>query len=378
MNLKATTTKTIQKCSSYFGTCWLTTVVSSIAIFFLIMVTISSVNNYESVRVPRCVHQQTNITKLDNNTIHLVREFAEWDENQISILEQIHRNFPEFKLHLVILQKNGTQLNKSVINDLDILSSKFVQTTVPTFEKEEITKNLTMNSIFKKISVVNRRKRKSEEFGYGLNEGVKRLLDVILRSRANFINSSGILESKLSRKSITPRSKARTMDDIFNRIPNLLVENVTQEQAFNKTPLEKSWTRLNVQLQIFAIRIIQLWQYGGISFSLDSPMSRNNAENTDASSAATSSKLLRFITRGKESFDKLPYGVVTADDEGLHIFSKMPCHAFFGEIILQLKHANLLESVKGVLKKSLHIFCKHAAVNKSYCDNLSPNNVIKI
>ncbi|KAH1025313.1 hypothetical protein HUJ05_010058 [Dendroctonus ponderosae] len=54
----------------------------------------------------------------------------------------------------------------------------------------------------------------------------------------------------------------------------------------------------------------------------------------------------------------MPQEVVTADDEGLHIFTKSPCHAFFGEVLGYLRRARGDETPKMIIRKSLKVLIR--------------------
>lgn len=205
---------------------------------------------------------------------------------------------------------------------------------------------------------------------------------------------------------LTTQSRPETLEQVTQNFPGLTIENITAKEGFYKSPLEKTWQKLSPDLLLFALRVLHLWEYGGLSFKIDDDISpqpymrrwkkvdnfplkpglsanfhlsyiikkscfldtiRIKSPNFEDS---TTSKLSKFIQNGKESFERLPKEVVTADDEGLHIFTKSPCHVFFGEVLVNLRRSRGDETPKRIIRKSLKVFCRHSAVGNNYCKNL--------
>ncbi|KAJ8976581.1 hypothetical protein NQ317_010745 [Molorchus minor] len=110
----------------------------------------------------------------------------------------------------------------------------------------------------------------------------------------------------------------------------MTAKNTTYNEIFFVSPLYAYWPYFNEDLKIFAVRTLQLWQYGGISFDLKPALKAHNPKNNTSKDVDSilNKKLLNFIITEKNNYEKLPTGVVTADDEALHMESKIPCHAF--------------------------------------------------
>lgn len=228
---------------------------------------------------------------------------------------------------------------------------------------------------------VKRKKRKIDDFRLSINMSAKRLLDILLHGKSSVANDTEKLELFKTPRSIEKTTeRIKTVDDLLKIHPHIILDNTTYSHVFYMSPLYAYWPFLNEKLRVFAVRVLQLWQYGGISFDL-SPTTNHlvNATINDANSINRSSdekeidaifnkKLLNFIITEKKNYEKLPTGVVTADDEALHMESKIPCHAFFGEILMNLRRAQDNTTVKDILQESLRVFCKHSAASRKYCD----------
>lgn len=170
-----------------------------------------------------------------------------------------------------------------------------------------------------------------------------------------------------------------TLDDIRQKHPKIFVERLSYEDAFRNSPLYNTWRNLNDHMRLFAIRVLDLWQYAGLSFELpddhddrykyetDSNNSTPGVVEIDTEAPGNAEKLGKFIQMGFSSYSKLPEGVVTVDDEGLHMETKTSCHAFFGEVLMALRKANRSDNPTDILKKTLAVFCMKRAVDPKYC-----------
>ncbi|KAJ8956674.1 hypothetical protein NQ318_014029 [Aromia moschata] len=332
----------------YIGTCWVTTALSGLLFFMLVLLLMSALTT-GGHRLPRCTSKE----EINNDTIHLVHTHhpEEWRSEEVDLFEKIVENYSQYKIHLILIQR-----------------------TTPHTKRDYATEE-------EKHTTESRKKRKIDDLRLSINMGAKRLLDILLHGKSVLYNST----EKLTRTTRSvPKSTMpfKTLDDLLKVHPNIILENTTYNQIFFMSPLYAYWSLLNENLKVFAVRTLQLWQYGGISFDLE-PHSKSVEKKTNNSTEAvnnTSSekeddnifkrKLLNFVISEKNNYEKLPTGVVTADDEALHMESKIPCHAFFGEIMMHLRRAQENTTVKDILQESLKVFCRHSAADKKYCDIL--------
>ncbi|KAF7285498.1 hypothetical protein GWI33_010596 [Rhynchophorus ferrugineus] len=348
---------------NYVSPCWLTAILSGLIFFMLLLLTISSITPSRNSRLPRCIGNH--FENIDNKTIHLIHDAANWDVETLHLLETIKNEYSTYHVHIV-------ELNQ----DIDTLTSIITSSTT-----EYHTKETTVTTVTPTSTIVRRNKRSTS---------VKSLLDILLNSRLNSglnnrrnvtrletTNTSEI--TTLSIDSTTEMTKAElTFETVAENFPNLTVEQVTVDEVFSNTPLEKHWVRFNPALRVFSLRVLRLWQYGGLSFKFNDIGGIGNAADKFSIAPRTgltvtpliNNKLMNFIKSGKLVFEKLPDEVITADDEGYHMFTKMPCHAFFGEVLLALKKANGDESAKTIIRQSLKFFCERSSMSRKYCKNV--------
>lgn len=145
---------------------------------------------------------------------------------------------------------------------------------------------------------------------------------------------------------------------LLERHPKIILNRLTYQDVFTNTPLGDVWPYLKQPNRVFATRALLLWQFGGSSFALPETSDTNRKQ-----------RIQRLISSGDESFRSLPNGVVTIDDEGLHMQTKTACHAFFGEIIAKLRAAKG-DSVEDIIRGALGVFCKRGAVDSGYCASI--------
>lgn len=191
-----------------------------------------------------------------------------------------------------------------------------------------------------------------------------------------------------SRPTTVKPIKVTNIAALLLRHPSIFVETLTFEEAFEKTPLLLTWHHLNDETKIFAMRVLQLWQYGGLSFDLVrtknmsevySPTTENYLVTTDHqvenSSLPEVKKEIQendesntyvdsLLYLGYSNFQMIPGGIVTLAENGCHMETKSACHSFFGEILLNLKYANRMTTPEDVIKGALKYFLKPP--HKSY------------
>ncbi|XP_018575360.1 uncharacterized protein LOC108914125 [Anoplophora glabripennis] len=358
---------------NYVGTCWVTTAFSGLLFFMMVLLIMSTIST-GGLRVPRCIPKD----EISNDTIHLVhkRHADDWDPLEVNLFERIVENYPKYKIHLILIQQNTPRTRsrheRRILEETERINPSSTTTL-------KASSNLIEEKRTTKIEV-KRKKRKTNDFRMSINMSAKRLLDILLHGKSPSLNDTDKLEKTKTTGSVEKTTeRVKSLDDLLKIHPNIILDNTTYSHVFYMSPLYAYWPYLNENLRVFAVRVLQLWQYGGISFDLsptikqletnttnNHPVNKTSEEKT--LDAIFNKKLLSFIITEKRNYEKLPSGVVAADDEALHMESKIPCHAFFGEILMNLRRAQDDTTVKDVLQESLKVFCRHSAANKKYCD----------
>lgn len=353
----------------------------------LLFLTTSTTTN---IRVPKCVAGE----ELNNRTVYLVHPYEDgkWPHTELEIFNKIIKTYQDFKIHLVLIHEEATTKNlhcdKNISRETKMTQN--LNTTTRLFISTEHQAHSRTKGKYGR-----RKRRKTNDYHFNFNWEAKKLLDIMLNAnlpestekykttQITIKNNSNVTEESFSTKineTTSEKAMNNTLDYLLKLHPNITVENTTYNQFFFNSPLYPYWPDMEEKFRIFAIRILQLWQNGGISFDLlpqPSPVTFNNTA-TKKSVTHTDSKMnfiyntkvMKFIITEKKRFESLPDNVVAADDEGLHMESKIPCHAFFGEILMNLKKARHYSSIRDIIKSSVTIFCKHYAAKKKYCDNL--------
>ncbi|KAJ8934014.1 hypothetical protein NQ314_013650 [Rhamnusium bicolor] len=359
----------------YIDTCWVTTALSGLLFFMLVLLLLSTITSGGD-RVPRCIVKE----EINNNTIHLVHSHdpGEWQSIEVELFEKIVQNYPNYKIHLILIQRNIPKripkYERSILEE---------DKPISTLENDIITVKTSIEKNEEKVIVkrdTKRKKRTIDDLRLSINMGAKRLLDILLHGKVPIQNSTDSLIR--TPRAVPEANRIKTLNDVLKTHTNIILENTTFNQVFYMSPLYAYWPFLNENLKVFAVRVLQLWQYGGISFDLeptakqpDSKVPESDLNNETSAEKDIDNifnrKLFNFIISEKKNYEKLPTGVVTADDEALHMESKIPCHAFFGEIMMNLRRAQDDTTVKDILQESLRVFCKHSAADKKYCDILT-------
>lgn len=249
-------------------------------------------------RYPRCL---SDYQILDNTTIHLVHTSHKWHLNQLNLIENITKAFPNYQIHLLVV---GSKTNEYI-----------------------------------------------------------RLRRAVNETKMN---------NTMPRTILIPRNKSEsTIDNLTQKYPNILVTQVSYSDIFSSSPLFFNWIRLNLQTRIFAVRVLQVWQFGGLSFDLlDYKMSSNKRFKNYTNLLEVKVGLL--IQLSKRKFPKLRNGVVSVDSNGLHMGSKTPCHAFFGNVLTNLRKVDGKAMPRGVLSGPMYTFCKAGVVDREFC----PRNIL--
>lgn len=152
------------------------------------------------------------------------------------------------------------------------------------------------------------------------------------------------------------KQKKSNFENVVRKHSGVLIEWLNYTEIFTNSPLQTTWRNLNEKSKLFACRVMYLWQYGGISFDLLENWGNKTLENV--------------IVLGLKAFRNLPKGTVTIDDKGWHMESGIGCHAFFGDLLMNLKKANNQDTVQSIIKKTLDVFCKKGNIESGYCSTV--------
>lgn len=334
----------------------------------MVLLVCSTISN-NSIRVPRCIPPD----ELNNQTIHLVHAHPsnQWHPQELAIIDRISTKYPNYKIHLMLIQPETwsslPRIRRTVTRHLASID-----------ETDKLSTTGSPQVTTKKILTTKRKKRKIDDLHMSINFEAKRLLDMLLHGKL----ADNITYKARTHKTTTEMTtsttlttttvkQAVTIEDLQTLYPNIRAESTTFNQAFFNSPLYAYWPYLSDDLKVFAVRVLQLWQYGGISFDLDPHFNSSKSTNTTDGDDGDiyNTKVLKFVIE-KNNYEKLPTGVVTVDYDALHMESKIPCHAFFGQILMNLRKAHKNTTVKDVMKAAIKVFCNHLSANKMYCETV--------
>lgn len=279
----------------------------------------------------RCKREM--ITHHDNKTIHIVHQGNKWTTKQLELLQYIAKTYDDYQIHLLTFLQTEKTVQPE-IKKLKILVSPDVttKTTQKRNETEEKTELFFINPFrnFDALSFIEKVKRN-------------------LKNSSRFARSIPEL----------------TFEDVLLNHTNIKPETTTYKKYFLNTPLHYYWTNMDKNMLLFAGRVQELWQYGGMSFHL--PL--NEVLKNDTNSTGER-KLRRVVLKSKKVFENLADDLVTIDGRGLHMGAKMVCHSLFGEMMVKLVAQIDSISVPTLIQQTLDAFCKRGAVNSEYCKAL--------
>lgn len=348
----------------------------------MLFLTATANYNYHN-RSPRCIGSQSyEKHKIDNQTIHLVHGPQLWSQRQLRILDKIADNYPKCKIHLVIItDEERNEIQK--VEEIEVAEFDLEFTTVSGVSNVSTTSNSKLKHPKKFRKQVMNLKR--------IRRWMKKNLE---KKGANIKAENG--KSKLQNSteikttSVPPSTDKifRSLGEILRNYPQIFLEHLDYEESFMNSPLYKSWRHLSPSMRLFAIRVLYLWQYGGLSFSLakedtiknlyeyETTKSETNTPTSGVIEIAFSSidkpenNLEKLIASGFTTFKNMPSGIVTIDDAGLHMETKTSCHAFFGDLLANLRKADENSTPSTVIKQTLETFCKRNAVDSKYCASI--------
>ncbi|XP_072378531.1 uncharacterized protein [Diabrotica undecimpunctata] len=329
----------------YIGTCWVVTAVSAL-IFFMMMLLVLSTLTVASLRLPRCATAE----EITNDTIHLVHVHNSYYQEieKLNFVKELVKLYPTYNIRVMTLPGKEETQNKIIPG---------------TIEKDFIEENYDVqNEITSSISTSTPKKSKILQRMKDIKD-TQLLLNMLMRGMFMDIKTDPKIKSTESATTQTTTDKViKNVEDLGSIYPKISYETITYNQTFFGTPLQTSYKYINEKLQIFAVRVLQIWQYGGLSFDLQ------NADETDFKhlSAKESTHQHKFEITEKDSRN-VWVNTVSVDDRGFHLESKIPCHVFFEQILMILRGADQYTTVKDVMKKAVKSFCLHYPVNRENC-----------
>lgn len=358
----------------------------------MILLLLSAITT-NTLRVPRCVAGQ----EVNNRTIHLVHpyEIDKWQQTEFDIISKVIKNYKDFKIHLILINMEPKEPVKIILKyEQQIINKTETRHEIETTTGNIITTKDKLTSIKNNEKLGKRKRRKVADYNINIKMEAQKLLDFLLNGKVTETNTIPKDTNTIPAKTITTtttttnrrneqtsiasKGNISNLIDLLREYPDITVENTTYNQIFFNSPLYPYWPDMTETFRIFAIRVLALWQHGGISFDLQPTItttqyySRKNSSNTTQShiDQIYNMKVMKFIVTEKKKFDSLPENVIAADDEGLHMESKVPCHAFFGELLMNLRNSRNYSSIQDIIKRTVSVFCKHYAAEKKYCDKL--------
>ncbi|GJQ71882.1 hypothetical protein Trydic_g2995 [Trypoxylus dichotomus] len=357
----------------HLSSCGLAMVVVVLTVlFFFLMLLASAVKPPINSFHPRCFRRSYD--DIDTN-LFLVHDDSVWQRDELDTLERIAMKYRQCDIELLILRKENSTCLKERIN-----RKPKRQLVRPKRQTREMRK------------FVHPQNRSGEKINLNINVGARNLLKAFLERRRHLnITSSQVINSTTSIPYLP------NVNDVLAKFPGITVKNMTETDFFSATPLYNIWKNLNKETLNFAARVLKLWENGGITFEIPHTEGNDSTtgdyqyetleENSTTFSTSTvgttkiiqrniSSKkpnkiLKNMIDIGYTSFRNLPEGLVTVDEEGIHMETKTTCHAFFGEALVQLKSANNITTVPELIKNTLKTFCVRGAVDSEYCSSIN-------
>ncbi|XP_028134140.1 uncharacterized protein LOC114329294 isoform X2 [Diabrotica virgifera virgifera] len=323
----------------YIGTCCVVTAVSAL-IFFMMMLLVLSTLTVASLRLPRCATAQ----EIANDTIHLVHiHNPNYQEiEKLNFVQELVKLYPTYNIRILTLPGKEEIQNKIIPG---------------TIEKESIEENSNaQNEITSSIAASTQKQSNILQRMKDIKD-TQLLLNMLMRGMFMDIKTT---ESTTAQS--TTDKAIKNVEDLGGIYPKISYENISYNETFFGTPLQTSYKYINEKLQIFAVRVLQIWQYGGLSFDLQ------NADKADLKHLISKESTHHhdFEITEKDSRN-VWVNTVSVDDQAFHLESKIPCHVFFEQILMILRGADQFTTVQDVMKKAIRSFCLHYPVNRENC-----------
>lgn len=339
--------------AGHMTTCWITGLCLGILLIFTTMLLSYTLHNAAIHHIhPKCVSNLPD--HFNNNTIHIVHEGDTWSENQLEILQYIVNVYKDYDVHISILKRNESS------------------------DKEDTRLSINNTKSTQKIETTTMWSTKSQKQN---NESSLLFYDGPLQNFDAFTFFEKLRNNLKAPKRLnrnihieTAKEKKIFFEDITNK-SNIRVDKHTYQEYFKNTPLIYDWINLDKNMLIFASRIQDLWQYGGVSFYLPSNYQTSTTNSTVEYKNTTESinkeptdvALKSLILTSKSVYESLPTELVSIDRKGYHMGSKIPCHSFFGELIAKITANGFPNTAQVLIEETLRDFCKRGAVNSEDC-----------
>ncbi|KAL3273627.1 hypothetical protein HHI36_015059 [Cryptolaemus montrouzieri] len=365
----------LEQWPGYLSTCWISSLITILALLSMVILLMSTLSTYKFHRIPRCVVGDNPM--FDNSTIHLVHGPDLWNQHQLDMVEKIIQVFPNHRIHLMLIKR---QTFSDVLHEMTTVNIEEETTPISTTNTASSRKLLRLledpmdktGNIFGKDDMASDLNHDSL-FGWPFFDP-RDFINTFLRKSAR--------RPIRNRYTTTKPVKITNIAALLLKYPSIFPDMTTFEEAFEKSPLFLTWHHLNDETKIFALRVLQLWQYGGLSFDLvqtknisevysmstenlivttetyqttDNSTEKLNQDN-DLDQHNTYVDSLLYL--GYSNFQMIPGGIVTLAENGCHIETKSACHSFLGEILLNLKCGHRLTSPEDVIKAALKYFLK--------------------
>ncbi|KAK9888271.1 hypothetical protein WA026_000534 [Henosepilachna vigintioctopunctata] len=370
----------LEQWPGYLSSCWFSSMVSILALGSMFILLVTALSTYRFHRIPRCIVGDNPL--LDNSTIHLVHGPEVWNQHQLDMIEKIIQVFPNHRIHLILIKRQLSsdlfnEIGTSKIEDLTSMQISTVNTSpsrkLLALPEDPVEKT---NGIFGK-----------EDAATDANDS---LFGWPFFDPRDFINSflkKSVRRPVRNRHTTVRPLKITNIAALLLKYPSIFVEILTFEEAFQKSPLYLTWHNLNDETKIFALRTLQLWQYGGLSFDLiqtknmseaysmttenivistenyksieiNSTETKDTQQETHEKDAERHNYVDSLLYLGYSNFRMIPGGIVTLAENGCHMETKSACHSFFGEILSNLKSATMYTSPEDTIKEALKYFLK--------------------
>ncbi|XP_071054177.1 uncharacterized protein [Onthophagus taurus] len=354
----------------YISSCGLSMIIFTLTLIFLfLMILACSMKPNEHYLHPRCIKRSFDDDK--DIKIYLVHNEDKWEKDQLDILEEILVKFNQCHVELITFDDcmeypeieekiNSKQRPKRHVKDLNGANSK--------------NEELSINVGAKNLLQIFREKTKKYSKIFSSNKNINTSLNPFFAQTTQTTSTE------------TPKS----LNTILKTYPQLKLTKTTKKEFFEYSPLYDSWKNMNQHTLNFAARVLKLWDNAGISFKF--PDITDNSEDhkhknslnyykynvqdtTNVPPKESKDKddfkiIETMVETGYESFKKLPDGLVTVDEEGIHMETKTTCHAFFGEALNQLKRVEENSNIKKIIQDTLKTFCVKGAVDSEYCNSV--------
>ncbi|CAG9862440.1 unnamed protein product [Phyllotreta striolata] len=335
---------------NYINPCWLMTALCSI-VFFMMFFILVSLMTAVTFKMPRCTAMGD---ETFNKTIHLVHVHQPYREaDQIRIIEDLMAVKSDYNIRILSIS-NGVE---HPVKGTDAPNSTYTEVVTT-----RATTASTVNATVEKKKALYKLLRREVD--------PKRFFDMLLRG--TFVKIDHLIETTTTIPPTTTKStkRIRSVEELSELYPQRVTYERTtfNQQFYVNSPLYPYYTFLSDKAKIFAMRVLQIWQYGGVSYDLQAPgdvlkdIVRNKFD-----------KVRNFVITERESAEsnensnKIGEMIVSVDEKGLHLESKVACHAFFGQLLMTLRRTDKWSTVKHLMQYSIRRYCKHYAHNSDYC-----------